>query len=152
MKKEVVILFAEDDPGHALLTRRSLHESGVVNEIIHFHDGEEIETFLQNHNGKVRIGHKSYLVLLDIKMPRRSGIDVLETIKGDKLLKKIPVIMLTTTDDPREINRCHELGCNMYITKPVTYEKFLEVIRKLGLFLQIVEIPKMNDNHGPGRS
>jgi CheY-like chemotaxis protein len=73
-------------------------------------------------------------------MPRVDGVEVLRRLKGDKRTAVIPTIMLTTTDDPREIQRCYELGCNVYITKPVEYEPFIEAIRRLGFFLQIVKI------------
>ena len=73
-------------------------------------------------------------------MPKIDGINVLRRLKADARTSLIPTIMLTTTDDPREINRCYELGCNVYITKPVEYESFIEAIRRLGFFLQIVKI------------
>jgi len=74
-------------------------------------------------------------------MPKIDGVEVLRNIKKDKEFRKIPIIMLTTTDDPREVEHCHKLGCSNYITKPVDYEKFVDVIKKLGLFLMIVEVP-----------
>ena len=81
------------------------------------------------------------LVLLDINMPRVDGIEVLRQIKQDEKHNRIPVIMLTTTDDPREINRAYELGCSVYVTKPVAYEAFVEAVSRLGLFLQVVRVP-----------
>ncbi len=81
------------------------------------------------------------IVLLDINMPRVDGIKALRQIKSDPKTAHIPVIMLTTTDDPREIERCYRAGCNVYITKPVEYEAFVEAIRRLGLFLQVVKQP-----------
>jgi CheY-like chemotaxis protein len=77
-------------------------------------------------------------------MPKIDGIEVLRQIKADLLLKKIPVIMLTTTDDPREIDYCYSLGCNSYITKPVEFGAFSEALKRLGLFLMIVQIPVLN--------
>ena len=82
------------------------------------------------------------LILLDINMPRLSGIEVLGHIKKDPALSAIPVIMLTTTDNPKEVDRCYELGCNVYITKPVEYDEFVEAVKRLGLFLQIVKPPR----------
>lgn len=82
-----------------------------------------------------------YLLLLDIRMPKVSGEEVLRRIREHPRLRVIPVIILTTTDDPREIRRCHELGCNEYITKPVEYDQFVAVIQRLGFFLQIVRVP-----------
>jgi CheY-like chemotaxis protein len=81
------------------------------------------------------------LLLLDINMPFVDGIEVLRQIKAEELTAKMPVIMLTTTDDPREIQRCYELGCSVYITKPVEYDSFVEAVKRLGLFLQIVTVP-----------
>ena len=76
-------------------------------------------------------------------MPRVDGVEVLRQIKADPRTALIPVIMLTTTDDPREIQRCYELGCSVYITKPVDYQGFVEAIKRLGLFLQVVRSPRM---------
>ena len=79
-------------------------------------------------------------------MPRVEGVEVLQRIKQDKELRKIPVVMVTTTDDPREVENCHRLGCNIYITKPVDYDSFVEAIRKLGLFLTVVQLPKCSNS------
>jgi CheY-like chemotaxis protein len=76
-------------------------------------------------------------------MPKVDGIEVLRRIKGDPELRKLPVIMLTTTDDAREVARCHELGCSVYIQKPVDYEKFAEAIRRLGLFITLLLLPEV---------
>ncbi|MFW6309585.1 MAG: response regulator [Prolixibacteraceae bacterium] len=145
MKKELKIILAEDDEGHATLIKRNLKRSGLLNEIIHLKDGQETLDFL--FKGKLeedKVKDVASLLLLDIKMPRVDGIEVLQKVKQDEFLKKMPVIMITTTDDPREINKCHELGCSNYITKPIDYEKFVTAIRKLGLFLVVVEVPDMN--------
>jgi CheY-like chemotaxis protein len=142
MKKEVTILIAEDDSGHAALIRKNISRAGISNPILHFMDGQELLDFLfKKEDSPHRIGDASYLLLLDIRMPKVDGIEVLRNIKADKELRKIPVIMLTTTDDPHEIENCHKLGCSNYITKPVNYEKFVDVIKKLGLFLMVVEVP-----------
>ena len=85
---------------------------------------------------------EAIVILLDINMPRIDGIEALKQIKANPATFRIPVIMLTTTDDPREIDRCYELGCNVYITKPVEYDVFIDAIRRLGLFLQIVRRPR----------
>jgi CheY-like chemotaxis protein len=145
LKKEVNILIAEDDTGHAALIRKNLVRSGITNSIIHFKDGQEILDFLFKTGEKPhRESGISYLLLLDIRMPKVDGVEVLRRLKEDKELKKIPVIMITTTDDPREVEKCHEFGCSNYITKPVDYEKFVESIKKLGYFLMVVEIPAIN--------
>ena len=85
-----------------------------------------------------------YLLLLDIRIPKMDGIEVLRQVKQDEELRKLPVIMLTTTDDPREVEVCHNLGCSNYIVKPVDFDKFAEVLSRLGLFLKIVQVPQLN--------
>jgi CheY-like chemotaxis protein len=145
MKKEVAILIAEDDEGHASLIKKNLKRAGISNEIIHFKDGEEILEFLmKSNNGRHREAGTAYLLLLDIRMPKVDGVEVLRQVKQDEELRKIPVIMITTTDDPREVENCHRLGCSNYITKPIDYDKFVESIKQLGLFLMVVEVPKLN--------
>ena len=145
MHKEVVILLAEDDEGHAGLIRKNLTRGHILNELLHFKDGQEILDFLfQKGAGPHRQSGASYVLLLDIRMPKIDGTEVLVQVKRDPELRKIPVIMITTTDDPREVEHCHALGCNNYITKPVDYEKFVNTIRQLGLFLSIVEVPSID--------
>jgi CheY-like chemotaxis protein len=145
MHKEVVILVAEDDEGHAGLIRRNLAHAGILNEVLHFKDGQKIlEFLLKKGDGPRRISETSYVLLLDIRMPKLDGIEVLAQVKADTELRKMPVIMITTTDDPREIERCHAMGCSNYITKPVDYEEFRSSIRQLGLFLAVVEVPQIN--------
>jgi CheY-like chemotaxis protein len=139
--KELVLLIAEDDDGHAELIREGLENSGVRNKIMRFCNGEEVWDFLNGSDvNNCRDFNKNYLLLLDIKMPVMDGTEVLKRIKESPDLKEIPVMMLTTTDDPREVEACYKLGCNMYITKPVDFIKFTETLRRLGLFIQIVKI------------
>ncbi len=141
--QSVTILLAEDDDGHASLVQRNLERAGVINGVFRVRDGQELLDCLRS--GGVTQGQvldEAVVVLLDINMPRIGGIEALSQIKADPALRRIPVIMLTTTDDPREIDRCYELGCNVYITKPVAYEAFIDAIRRLGLFLQIVQRPR----------
>lgn len=135
--KELIILIAEDDDGHAELIQEGLTEAGICNPILRFDNGEDIWNFI---SGNGREPSKSYLLLLDINMPRMDGIEVLRRMKVDELLKHIPVMMLTTTDDPREVETCYRLGCNIYITKPIQFDKFAETLRRMGLFIQIVKI------------
>lgn len=144
MDKEVIIVLTEDDEGHAKLIKKNLLRAGVTNKIIHFSDGEDaLNFFFRKGDGMHRVDNTAYLLLLDIKMKKVDGIEVLEKIKADPELQKIPVIMLTTTDDPREIEKCHELGCNSYVTKPIDHTKFIDSLRNLGLFLKIVHIPQI---------
>lgn len=145
MKKEVVIIIAEDDDGHATLIRKNLKRAGILNEIIRFKDGQETLDYLfQKGKGPRRENGKALMLLLDIRMPKVDGAEVLRQVKANKELKKIPVIMITTTDDPREVENCHALGCSNYITKPIDYDKFVGAIRQLGLFLMVVQVPTIN--------
>lgn len=145
MKKEVVFLIAEDDEGHATLIRKNLVRAGITNPILHFKDGQEILDFLYRRGGGPhRESGIPYLLLLDIKMPRVDGVEVLRQVKEDDELQKMPVIMVTTTNDPREVEACYKLGCNTYITKPIDYEEFVTSIKQLGLFLMVVQLPVIN--------
>jgi len=139
--KELIILIAEDDEGHAELIKDGLESSGVCNKTILLGNGEDVWKFLSGTADKdVRDKNKSYLLLLDINMPKMDGIEVLKRMKASDDLKEIPVMMLTTTDDPREVEACYKLGCNIYITKPVDFKKFAETLKRLGLFIQVVKI------------
>jgi len=139
--KEMIILIAEDDDGHADLIMDGLEESGVCNTFIRFSNGEDVWNFLSGKGDKtVRDKSKGYLLLLDINMPKMDGVEVLKRMKSNDELKDIPVMMLTTTDDPREVEACYKIGCNLYITKPVDFLKFTETLKRLGLFIQIVKI------------
>ncbi len=145
MHKNVTILVAEDDEGHARLIKKNLFRAGIVNEILFFKDGQAILNFLfQEGEGPHRQSGKAYVLLLDIRMPKFDGIQVLEQVKSDPKLCRLPVIMITTTDDPREVEHCHTLGCSNYISKPIDYEDFVNAIRQLGLFLSVVEVPTIN--------
>lgn len=145
IKREFTIILAEDDEGHAKLIIKNLKRAGIRNNILHFKDGEETLDFLfKRGSGPHRVSGTAYLLLLDIRMPKVDGVEVLKEIKKDPELRKTPVIMVTTTDDPREVERCHRLGCSNYIAKPIDYDKFIEAIRRLGLFLLVVDIPKIN--------
>lgn len=147
MKKQApAILIVDDDEGHAILVQENLEAAGLNNRIQHFRDGQAVLDFFFHANGsRIRHPGEVYLILLDIRMPKVDGIEVLRRIKGDDELRKIPVIMLTTTDDQREVDRCHELGCSVYIQKPVDYDKFAEAIRRLGLFVTLLLVPSVSD-------
>jgi CheY-like chemotaxis protein len=141
--EEVVILIAEDDEAHAALIQRNLKRAGIGSEQLRFSDGQQTLDFLQRRGDWQRTPDTAYLLLLDIKMPKVDGVEVLRRLKTDPELKKLPVIMVTTTDDPQEVERCHELGCSSYMTKPVEYEQFAEAVRRLGQFLAVVEVPRV---------
>lgn len=143
----VTIVLAEDDDGHASLVQRNLERAGLVNGFTRVSDGQELLDFLFAPQTQEAESLPSLVILLDINMPRIDGIEALRQIKADPRTQRIPVIMLTTTDDPREVDRCYELGCNVYITKPVEYEGFIDAIRRLGMFLQIVRQPRNGRSH-----
>jgi CheY-like chemotaxis protein len=139
-KKSVTILLVEDDPGHARLIEKNLRRSNIMNEIINVSDGQQAVDFLFGVEGESK-KPSPLLILLDLNIPVLDGYQVLKRIKADERTKKIPVVILTSTDDDREIRKCYELGCNVYVTKPVDYEHFADAIRKLGLFLSIIQMP-----------
>jgi CheY-like chemotaxis protein len=141
MAEAVTIILVEDDDGHASLIERNLRRSGVDNRFLRFSDGQQGLDFFLSPS---RTGAESYVLLLDVKMPRMDGIEVLRRLKGTPRTATIPVIMLTTTDDPREIERCYQMGCNVYVTKPVEYETFIDAVKKMGFFLQVVKVPTVN--------
>jgi CheY-like chemotaxis protein len=138
----VTIVMIEDDEGHARLIERNIRRSGVNNEIIPFTNGTDAMKHLFGSDG-TGVNHKgrALLILLDLNLPDMTGIEILRQIKDNKYLKATPVVVLTTTDDSQEIKRCYELGCNVYITKPVNYESFAHAIRQLGLFFSVIQVP-----------
>ena len=143
--REVIILIAEDDEGHARLIQKNLTRGGLHNPIHRFDNGQAVLDYLHRRGpAPHRAADTPYLLLLDIRMPRLDGVEVLRQIKEDAELRKIPVIMLTTTDDPREVERCHAIGCASYIVKPVDYDKFAEAIKGLGMYISLVEVPEID--------
>jgi len=149
--REITILIAEDDAGHARLIEKNLTRAGLHNRIARFDNGQAVLNFLFRRGpGPHRLSDTPYLLLLDIRMPQVDGVEVLRQVKSDAELRKIPVIMLTTTDDPREVERCHAIGCASYIVKPVDYEKFAEAIKSLGLYISLVEVPEIDGEPGGG--
>jgi CheY-like chemotaxis protein len=136
----VNIVLIEDDDGHATLVERNLRRAGVSNGFRRLRDGQEALDYFFGE-AQPRPDLTDSVVLLDLNMPRVDGIQVLRHLKADAATASLPVIVLTTTDDPREIERCYELGCNVYVTKPVEYESFIEAVRRLGFFLQVVKLP-----------
>ncbi|HEY0257495.1 MAG TPA: response regulator [Candidatus Methylacidiphilales bacterium] len=147
IKSAPVILIVDDDEGHALLVRDSLQEAGLSNSIEHFADGQTVlDFFFHRGPGPYMEPGQAYVVLLDIRMPKVDGVEVLRQIKADPKLHKLPIIMLTTTEDPREVTRCHELGCNVYLQKPVDYGKFAEAMRRLGMFITLLLVPPVTEH------
>ena len=141
MSEPVVIVMIEDDTGHAKLIEKNIRRANISNEIRHFTDGgsalEHLTLPAVRDNGPL-------LVLLDLNLPDMQGTEILARLKGDEKLKRAPVIVLTTTDDQVEIQRCYDLGCNVYITKPVDYEAFSGAIKQLGMFLSVMQVPPVD--------
>ncbi len=142
-KQSILIMLVEDDEGHLLLIQENLRAGGIVNEIIQMPDGQAALDYLsrrgQYHDPAT--SPRPGLILLDLKMPKADGLTVLEQVKADTQLRTVPVIMLTSTDDQAEVNRCYAMGANGYIVKPVRYEEFQARVKALGLFLDIVRLP-----------
>jgi len=136
--RKLTILLAEDDDGHATLIRRNLERTRLAAEVVRMRNGQEVLDYFatETHTPEVRT-----LVLLDLSMPKVDGIEVLRRIKANPATRAVPIYMLTTTDNPLEIDRCFELGCNAYLTKPVAYQAFIDAIQRLCGFLEITQIP-----------
>ena len=131
MKKNLITIISDDDEGHTILIKKNLQRVGITNNILNFKNGEETLNYL-NKKKIENLNKNNYLLLLDIRMPKINGIEVLQKMKKDRKLCAIPVIIITTTDDPKEIGLCNELGCVDYIVKPIDYEKFSKAIYSLG--------------------
>ena len=139
----VCIVMIEDDEGHARLIERNIRRAGVNNDIVPFRNGTDALAYLFGRDGTGEVSARRHLlILLDLNLPDMTGIDILEKIKANPHTKRSPVVVLTTTDDAREIQRCYDLGANVYITKPVNYEGFSHAIRQLGLFFSVMQVPE----------
>ncbi|PYQ58933.1 MAG: two-component system response regulator [Acidobacteria bacterium] len=142
--KGIVILLAEDDADDRLLVREALTEGRVVNELRCVEDGEELLDYL-HRRGRYTDPEESPrpgLVLLDLNMPRKDGREALREIKADPDLKRIPVVVMTTSKAEEDIFRSYDLGANSYITKPVTFERLVELMKVLGRYwIEFVELP-----------
>lgn len=140
--RPVSIVMIEDDEGHARLIERNIRRAGVNNEITSFRNGTDGLNYLLGADGSgEESAQRSMLILLDLNLPDMTGVDILVKVKANQHTKRSPVIILTTTDDEREIKRCYDLGANVYITKPVNYESFANAIQQLGLFLSVMQVP-----------
>jgi len=140
--KPIEILLVEDSPSDAALTIEALEAAKVSNRLHHVSDGVEALAFLR-HEGKYAAAGKPDLIMLDLNLPRKDGREVLEELKSDPQLKQIPVIVLTTSRADQDILRCYELHANCYITKPVNFTKFIEVVRSIEHFwLSVVTLPE----------
>jgi CheY-like chemotaxis protein len=139
----VTIIMIEDDEGHARLIEKNIRAAGIANLIMAFTDGASALRHLlgQDGSGRTAAG-RSLLILLDLNLPDMDGAEILRQLKENLHLKRTPVVILTTTDDEREVRRCYDLGCNVYITKPVDYARFATAVRQLGLFFSVIAVPE----------
>lgn len=138
----VSIVMIEDDEGHARLIEKNIRRAGISNEIIPFAQGAEALAFINAKSQTGKVGDdRRILILLDLNLPDMSGLDILAKVKSNERTKRIPIIVLTTTDDKLEIQKCYELGCSAYVKKPLEYEAFANSVRQLGLFFSIIELP-----------
>ena len=143
--KPVIIVMVEDDEGHARLIEKNIRRAGVSNEIVPFVDGSSALAYLFGPDGSGEVsGGRHLMVMLDLNLPDMSGVDMLAKIKSNVHLKRSPVVVLTTTDDSGEIQRCYDLGANVYVTKPVNYESFANAVRQLGLFFSVIQVPEID--------
>ena len=148
MKKEgkmITILLADDDPDHRQLTRDAFAENRLVNELHCVEDGEELMDYLHRRgryrdlNGEALPG----LILLDLNMPRKDGREALKEIKADPELRRVPIVVLTTSKAEEDILRSYDLGVNSYITKPVTFKSLVELVKVLGQYwFEVVKLPQ----------
>ena len=143
MNLDIEILLVEDNMSDAELTIRALKKNNLANKLIHLKDGAEALDFLfaegEYSERKPEMGPK--VILLDLKMPKVNGIEVLRKIKVDDRTKKIPVVMLTSSKEDPDINECYRLGVNSYVVKPVDFESFIKAVSQLGLFWMILNQP-----------
>ena len=143
--KPVVVVMIEDDEGHARLIERNVRRAGINNEIEAFTNGTDALNFLLGPDGSGEVNrYSSFLILLDLNLPDMTGVEILTKLKENEHLRPTPVVVLTTTDDQREIQRCYDLGASVYITKPLDYEGFANAILQVGLFLSIIQMPTVD--------
>ncbi len=137
------ILLVEDNLNDIELTLEALAEQNLANRVVVLNDGVEAMEYLNYQGTYSNREHETpAVILLDIKMPRMDGIEVLQAIKGNHELKKIPVVMLTSSREEPDLKKCYELGVNAYVVKPVNFKDFFEAVKQLGIFWAVInELP-----------
>lgn len=139
MENFKTILLAEDNPKDAELTKLALEDSNFLNEIIHVKDGEEaLDFFFYRGKFKDRPGSNPVVAFIDLKMPKVDGLQVLKELKQDEKLKTIPVVILTSSREERDLIESYKLGVNAYVVKPVDFEKFISAIKQTGVFWGVI--------------
>ena len=148
--RPIEVLLVEDDEGDVLITREALAEGKVLNNLHVVGDGVEAMAFLRREDGYTAAGRPD-LVLLDLNLPKRDGRQVLQDIKDDPELRRIPVVVLTTSDAEEDVLRSYDLHANAYVTKPVDFERFVRVIRQIDdFFISVVRLPGRDRRSGEG--
>jgi len=140
MDQEIDVLIVEDSESDAEMTIRALKKNNFANRLFHVHDGAEALDFLfgEGEYSNKEVARTLKIILLDLKMPKLNGMEVLQKIKGDARTKKIPVVMLTSSKEDPDIQECYNLGANGYVVKPVKFSEFQQTITNLGLFWLLV--------------
>lgn len=140
---EFEIILVEDNPNDAELTIRALKKNNLANKIVHLKDGAEAldYIFCEGKYSERDFNNKPKAILLDLKMPKVNGIEVLKRVKSDETTKSIPVIVLTSSNEDPDVSICYELGANSYIVKPVGFESFLKAVADLGLYWLLLNQP-----------
>lgn len=143
MKNKVEILLVEDNMHDAELAIRALKKSNLVNNLVHLKDGAEALDFIfAEGNYKDRsMENTPRVILLDLKMPKVSGIEVIKKLKSDERTRKIPIVVLTSSKEDPDIKTCYELGVNSYVVKPVDFEAFVKAVNELGLYWMLLNQP-----------
>jgi two-component system response regulator len=140
MNEDIEILLVEDNDGDAEMTIRALKKNNLANKLVHLKDGAEAMDFLfgEGNYANRSVEYRPKVILLDLKMPKVNGIEVLRTIRADERTSKIPVVVLTSSSEDPDIQTCYALGVNSYVVKPVAFEEFFKAISNLGLYWIIV--------------
>ncbi len=135
------ILLVEDNPDDEALTLRALKRNNILNEVIVAHDGVEALEYLE----KCTPEHLPELILLDLKLPRVDGLEVLKRIRENSKTRRLAVVILTSSNEERDILAGYDLGVNSYIRKPVDFEQFIEAVRQLGIYWLVLNVPSPED-------
>jgi len=143
MNHEIEILLIEDNMNDAELTIRALKKNNLANKLVHLKDGAEAIDFIfaKGNYSSRKVENIPKVILLDLKMPKVNGIEVLKKIKADERTKKIPVVILTSSKEDPDIQECYRLGVNSYVVKPVQFEQFVKSVSELGLYWMILNQP-----------
>jgi len=142
MSSAKTILLVDDSPDDVELTIRAFQRNGIANEVVVASDGEEaLEYLFETGKFAGRVGDNPGLVLLDLKLPKVMGLDVLKQIRGDQRTRRLPVVVLTSSNEEQDIIQAYELGANSFVRKPVDFARFVEATRQLGLYWLVLNEP-----------